>query len=524
MNLLQHVFYFFIIIAFLCGCKGKESARHSADTIVVAVSTEPQRLNPVYISDLISSSISGLIFNGLTKIDKDAKVIADLAQSWDIRDSGREIVFYLKKGILWHDGREFTSEDVLFTYKTITLQDIASPHASAFGFIKEVRAVDPYTVRVLYAEPFGSALESWSIGIVPKHILENRDISGNYFDRSPIGTGPYMLKQWVTGQFLRLEAFNQHHNGSPNIKGLLIRIIPDTTTQFMEAKTGNIDLMEVTPEQFNNELDSTEISKNFNKFRADSFRYGFFGLNLLDKRFQNRVFRHAVSHAIDKEAIIKTVLRAYGSPSTGPYPPHAWYASKNAPSFEYNPQKAQQLLQSLGWVKDKNGILRKDGEPLRFTILTNYENKERARIAQLIQSNLKDIGIQTDIRLLEWQAFRHNAVSKHQFEAIVLSRAYLWDPDIYELWHSDKAKEGEWNFLSYKNDEVDLLLGKGRKTLVISERKRIYQKIHEILAYEQACIFLYNADLLFISNKRIKGITPSPTGMFYNVANWHIEK
>lgn len=512
------------ILLLMGGCKGGADRRYPVDSAIAAIASEPQRLNPVYVSDLISSTISRLIFNGLTKIDKDARVVGDLAQSWDIKDGGREIIFHLKKDVFWHDGKEFTSEDVVFTYQTITSPAIATPHASNFGSVKDVRAIDVYTVRVLYSEPFGSALESWSIGIIPKHIIKNKDISDNSFDRNPIGTGPYMLKQWVSGQTIQLEAFNSYHSGSPKIKKLVIRIIPDATTQLMEAKTGKVDLMEVTPDQYHTELNSSDMLKNFNKFRIDSFRYGFFGFNLLDKRFQDKRFRQAISHAIDKEAIIKAVLKGYGSISTGPYPPNTWYASKSAPYLEHDPQKAKLLLEHLGWLPDKDGVLRKDSIPLKFTILTNFENKERIKIAQLIQSNLKEIGIETEIKTLEWQAFRHNAVSKHQFDAIVLSRAYLWDPDIYELWHSTKTKEGEWNFLSYKNTEVDVLLEKGRKTLDFETRKKIYHRLHEILAHDQACIFLYNADLLFIAHKRIKGIIPSPFGIFHNIAEWYIEK
>lgn len=512
------------MISLFSGCKGKSERGYSADTIVIALSSEPQRLNPVFLSDLTSYSVSGLIFNGLTRLDRDMKMTGDLAESWEIRNAGHEILFRLKKGVFWHDGVEFAADDVVFTYKTITSPNTATPHSTNFGSVKEVTALDTYTVRVRYSVPFGSALESWSIGIIPKHILENRDINDSSFDRNPIGTGAYKLKEWIPGQTLRLEAFNRHHAGAPNIKGLIIRIIPDTSTQLMEAKKGNIDLMEVTPDQYRNDVNSAAIASNFDKYRAGSFRYGFLGFNLLDRRFQDKRFRQAISHAIDKEAIINTVLWGNGSPAAGPYPPEAWYASKNALSFEYNPQKAEDILDSLGWIRGKNGFRQKDGKTLMFTILTNYENKERVRIAQLIQSNLKDIGVQTDIRTLEWQAFRHNTVSKHQFEAIILSRAYLWDPDIYELWHSSKTKEGEWNFLSYKNKEVDLLLQKGRKTLDFAERKRIYNKIHEILAEEQACVFLYNADLLFIANERIKGITPSPIGMFHDVTKWYVRK
>lgn len=511
-------------IFILISCRGNVKKTKAVDTITIAISSEPKRLNPVFLTDLVSYSISGLIFSGLTKFDKDMKITGDLAESWDIFQGGKKIIFHLKKDVLWHDGVQLTADDVVFTYETFVSPQTGTHHSSHFGPVKEVKAIDRFTVSISYSEPYGSALESWTIGIVPKHILEHKDVNSTFFDISPVGTGPYKLVEWIHGQKLRLEAFDNYHAGSPKIRNLIIRVIPDTATQFLELKAGTIDLMELSPMQFNNKLDHRAFSSDFVKYRSGSFRYGFLGLNLIDKRFQDKRVRHAFSYAIDKEAIINSILMGLGSRSTGPYPPEVWYYNPKVKYYEYNPEKAVDLLLQAGWEKGTDGILRKNGDVMSFTILTNYESKENIKTAQIIQSNLKAIGVETDIRTLEWQAFRHNVISKHQFEAIVLSRTYLWDPDIYDLWHSSKTKKGEWNFLNYKNKEVDKLLEKGRRTFEMNERQKIYHKIHELLAEEQPCIFLYNADLLFIAHKRIKGIVPSPAGMLHNIAEWYVEQ
>lgn len=511
--------FLIVILGFylLSGCSKGYREYRKDNTIVIAVTSEPKRLNPIFLTDFVSYSISGLTFNGLTKFDKDMNVVGDLAESWDILNGGREIIFHLKKGILWHDGVELTSDDIVFTYKTLISPMTESPLSSQLGPIKDVRSINKYKVSITYFEPYGSALESLMIGIVPKHVLQDKDINKTFFDDSPIGTGPYKLKEWIHGRRLSLEAFDNYHGGCPNIKNLIISIIPDTSTQLLELESGNIDLMEISPLLFNRGL-----SSDFVKYRAGSFRYGFFGLNLEDKRFKDKRVRQAISYSIDKDSIIKSVLSGLGSRSTGPYPPEAWYYSTEARYYEYNPDKAIDLLSQAGWRKGNDGILRKDGDIMSFTILTNYESKENIKIAQIIQSSLKTVGIKTNILTLEWQTFRHNVISNHQFEAIVLSRAYLWDPDIFELWHSSKTKKGEWNFLSYKNKEVDRLLEKGRKSINISERRKIYKKLHELLAEDVPCIFLYNSDLIFTAHKRIKGIIPTPAGMFYGIEKWSI--
>jgi len=512
------------VVLCLGGCRGSTEKVRPADTVTVALSSEPKRLNPVFLTDFTSYAVSGLIFSGLTRFDKDMKITGDLAESWDIRNGGRNIRFHLKKGVLWHDGTEFTAEDVVFTYKTVTSPNVATPRSSNFGSVKEVNVVDPYTIEVLYHEPFGSALESWSIGIIPKHILAGRDINDSLFDRDPIGTGPYRLKEWVSGQRLRLESFDRYHAGKPGIEKLILRIIPDSATQLLELKNGSIDIMELDPSQYRNDMNQGTIASNFRKYSAPSYRYGFLGLNLIEKRFQDKRFRQALSHAIDKDAIIKAVLSGYGSRSTGPYPPQAWYYSHEATDYRYDPRKAVALLEESGWKRGADDLFQKNGFPLSFTVLTNYENRENIKTAQIIQSNLREIGIRTNISTLEWQAFRHTAVAKHQFHAVLLSRAYLWDPDVYDLWHSSKTREGEWNFLSYKNKEVDELLEKGRRTIAVDKREKIYHRLHELLAEEQPCIFLYNADLLFIAHKRIKGITPSPAGMLSDIVEWQVEQ
>jgi peptide/nickel transport system substrate-binding protein len=511
-------------VSIIAGCRGGNSKKRPSDTVVVAIASEPTRLNPVFLSDLVSYTVSGLIFSGLTKFDKDMNIIGDLAESWEILQGGREVRFHLKKNVLWHDGVEFSADDVVFTYTTMVAPETASHLDSNFGPVGKVKALDRYTVAIFYSEPYGSVLESWTTGIIPKHVFQNKDIHDISFDNVPVGTGPYRLKQWVHGQKLYLESFDGYHAGKPKIRNLIICIIPDVSTQFMVLKTGDIDLMELSPTQYKRGTYTEPLSSEFIHQRSGSFRFGFLGLNLLDKRFQDKRVRQAISHAINKDSIINAFFMGLGNRSTGPYPPEVWYYNHNARYFEYNPVKAEELLKSAGWRKGTDGILQKDGASFKFTLLTNYENKENVKIAQVIQSNLKMIGIEADIQTLEWQTFRHDVISKHQFEAIILSRAYLWDPDIYDLWHSSKTKKDEWNYLSYKNPEVDLLLEKGRRIIDRKKRKKIYWKVHELLAEEQSCIFLYNADLLFITQKRIKGITPSPAGMLYNIADWRIEQ
>ncbi len=510
-------------IIFVSGCT-REPEIKSPENITVGFLADAKKLLPLFASDSASAEISGYIFNGLTKYDKNIKIIGDLAESWDISPDGLTITFYLRKNVKWHDGVEFTADDVLFTYQTVTNPNIPTPYSSIYGPVERVEKIDKYTVRIIYKEPYAPALESWGMGILPRHFLEGKDITSPEINRNPIGTGPFMIEEWVTGQKIVLKAFDEYFEKAPNIKKFIARIIPDNATMFLELKFGGIDYMGLTPPQYKLQADTEFFNKYFQKFRYPSFGYTYLGYNLLDPKFSDKRVRQAISHAINKKDIIAGVLLNYGTPCTGPFPPESWAYNHNVRDFEYNPAKAIELLKEAGWEKDKDGILRKDNKKFSFTVLVNQGNQARLMTAQIIKEHLKKIGIEMDIKVLEWQALLHEFIHKKRFEAVIMGWALSRDPDIYDIWHSSKTKEGEFNFISYKNEEVDRLLIQGRQTFDIEKRKKIYHRIHEILAEEQPVTFLYVPDALPVLHKRFKGIEKAPIGIWYDFIHWYVPK
>lgn len=490
--------------------------------ITVGFGADAKRLLPLLASDSASGEISGLIFNGLTKYDKNIKITGDLAESWEIKRDGLEIIFHLRKNVRWHDGVEFTANDVAFTYKTVTDPKVPTPYGSNYGPVEKVEAVDKYTVRVTYKEPYAPALESWGMGIIPEHILKGKDINSEEFNRNPIGTGPYRMKEWVTGQKIVLEAFDDYFEGRPKINRYVARIIPDQATTFLELKFGGIDYMALTPPQYKLQTETTLFKRYFQKFRYPAFGYTYLGYNLQDPRFADKRVRRALSHAINKKDIIDGVLLGYGTPCTGPFPPESWAYNPEVKDIDYDPEKAKKLLFEAGWRQGEDGILYKDGKPFRFTVLVNQANDVRIKAAQIIKENLKGIGVIMDIKVLEWQALLHEFIDKRRFEAVILGWALSRDPDIYDIWHSSKTKEGEFNFISYKNEEVDRLLIEGRRTFDFEKRKKIYHEIHRILAEEQPVTFLFVPDALPVLHKRFKGVEKAPLGIWYDFIHWYV--
>ena len=209
-------------------------------------------LNPILAQDSASSDINGLVFNGLIKYDRNLhNFVGELAESWKINKGPEpEITFLLRKGIRWHDGREFTAEDVKFTYERIMDEKTNTVRRSDYELVKKAEVLDRYTFKVTYRQPFSPGLGTWSMGIIPKHLLEKQDINTTPFNRKPIGTGPFRFVEWVSDEKIVVEANPKYFAGRPKLDRIIYRIIPDTSLAEMELLTRGIDYYGVQPFEY----------------------------------------------------------------------------------------------------------------------------------------------------------------------------------------------------------------------------------------------------------------------------------
>ena len=532
------------VLAFFPGCPEKEkipvpkdaSYQETAeeitlvpaygDIIIEGSIGEPSILIPMLAGDSASHEVAGLIFNGLVRYDTDLSIIGNLAESWDISKDGLVITFPLRKGVRWTDGVEFTADDVMFGYKTIRDEKTPTAYKEDYLQVKKAEVLDRYTFRVTYEKPFAPALSTWgNLVVLPKHLLEGKDIKDipkSEFARKPVGMGPYKFVKWTTGQEIVLESNKDYFEGRPYIDRYIYRIIPDQATMFLELQAGGVDWTGLTPIQYTRQTDTPYFKKNFQRFRYPVFAYTYMGFNLKHPLFKDKRVREAIAYAVDKEEIIDVVLFGLGRPATGPYVPDTWPYNPDVKKYAYNPEKAKALLAEAGWKdSDGDGVLDKDGKPFKFTIRTNMGNTLRKNTATIIQQRLEKTGIKVEIIALEWSTFINEFIDKRRFEAVILGWSIGLDPDQYDIWHSSKTKEKEFNFVSYSNPEVDELLDKGRRTFDIEERKRVYYRIQAILADELPYIFLYVPDALPVVHARFKGIKPSPIGISYNIHKWY---
>lgn len=524
---------FFLLTLMLISCTdGEDTFKPQArepgtpaygDSLVEGSIGEPSTLIPILASDSASHSVASLLYNGLLKYDKNLNLAGDLAERWEVSGDGLTITFYLRRGVKWHDGHEFTAEDVLYTYKTIINPKTPTAYAEDFLQVKKAEAVDRYTFRVVYGKPFAPALASWGLNILPAHLLEGKDITKSELARNPIGTGPYRFGEWTPGQRVVLESFHSYFEGRPYIDRRIFRIIPDTSTMYMELKAGGLDMMSLTPVQFKRQTNSSEFLQRFNKFTYPVPSYTYLGYNLKNPLFSDKRVRQAITCAISKDELVQGVLFGLGQAGHTPFQPGTWANNPDLKPFPYDPQRAEKLLAAVGWSKrSSDGLLMKDGKPFRFTILTNQGNEQRIKTAQIVQYRLKKIGIEVNIRVLEWASLLTNYIDTRNFDVVLMGWNISQDPDQYDIWHSSKTGAKELNFISYKNPEVDRLLEEGRGVFDKEKRRSCYFRMQEILADEQPYTFLYVPAALPVISARFRGIEPAPAGIGHNFIKWYV--
>lgn len=496
------------------------------DTLVQGSLADPAILNPVLASDSASHDVTDLVFRGLLRYDKDLKFEGELADRWDVSPDGKIITFYLRHNAKWHDGEPVTARDVEFTYRTYTDPNVKTAYRSNYASIARAEALDDYTFRVWYREPFAPALQSLAaMSILPRHLLAGKDINtADVFNNSPTGCGPFRFASWKRAEIITLEAAPDYFEGRAYLGRTVLRVIPDMSVQFLELRNGALDMISLSPGQYNHEGSRPDFTSRFNKFRFPSNNYTYLGFNLRNPRFRDIRFRRAVALAIDKQALINGVLEGLGTVATGPYTPMSWGFNPEVKPVPYDPEAAKRLLQEAGYTYAPDGTLLQDGKPVTFTILTNQGNLMREQTATIIQSQLKAIGIRTDIRSIAWSSFLSEFINKRKFDAIVMGWSLAIDPDLYDIWHSSKTGEFEFNFASYANPEVDRLLVEGRRTFDQSRRTAVYHRLHELISEDLPYVFLYVPDNLPAVHRRILGIEVAPAGIGYNFIRWYVPK
>lgn len=483
----------------------------AASTLHLSASSNPARLNPLIATDSASSSIAGFIFNSLVKYDESGqKIIGDLAESYRFI-TPTLIEFKLRRGVTWHDGKPFTSKDVVFTYELIKSPKTITPYASDFRVVKSVIAVDETTLRVAYEKPYFKALEIWMMGIVPSHILKNeKDIMGSGFNTRPVGTGPYILKKLEFSKQIVLEANPNYFEHRPKIDKIVFHVISDPMSRFLMLKSGEIDIDSLEPMQVERQLGG-DFQKKFDVIEMASHSYTYLGFNLRLKKFKDPRVREALSLAIDRDELIGILFLGHGRVCTGPFLPGSKGFNEKVKAPTLDIARAKALLKSAGYSEQ---------HPLEFEIATSNSNAIRPYAAEILQRQLARVGVKVTLKVMEWQAFLNTVVFPRKFDAVLLGWSLSLTPDPYMLWHSDSDVPGGFNLVGYHSPATDRLIeqmeGSSDSEKTVSLQRQIFAKI----VADNPYLFLVIPNDISVHNRSIKGVKATISGIWEDYIDW----
>jgi len=468
-------------------------------------------INPILSTDTTSSAIEGVIFSGLVKVDKNLDFVPDMARSWKVSKNGLVWTFYLKRGIKWHDGAQLTAEDVKFTFDTIMNPKVNSVRRGDYfidGKPIVFKVIDKYTLRAILPKPFSPFIASAGMSIIPKHILQGKELDMTFFSRHPIGAGPFKFVEYKTGDHVLVTRNDDYYGGRPMLKEIMFRIIPDENTSLIALKSGEIDESGIPAKDFH-------PIKGVGLYKYDALLYTYLGFNLKSPKFADTRVRQALSYAVNRKQLIGLIFRGFASPAYSPSAPVSWAYSDDVHKYLYDPDKAKQLLSEAG-VRD-----------LSFTLLINHGNKEREKAATILQQQFKKIGVKMDIRVLEWSALLKVINARKDpkdYDAVLIGWSTGVDPDSYSIWHSSQYPGG-LNFIGYKNPKIDKLLDAGRREQTKSSRKKIYAEMYKEITADAPYIFLWYPQVLTGVNNRVGGLSePGPAGLMIDMEKIYIKR
>ena len=423
----------------------------------------------------------------------------------------KTLVFELKHGVKWHDGKEFSAKDVLFTYQTIISDKISSPYGAAFRFVKSVEIINRYTIKVHYKKAYFKALETWMMGILPEHILKNeQNLMSSKFNTHPIGTGAYKLEQLEYSKNIVLAAFDEYFEGRPKIDKISFHVIGDSMTRFLMLKSQQLDIGSVDPMAYERQL-KKEFFKKFDIYEKITLSYTYLGFNLRLEKFKNPDVREALSLAIDRQKLIDILFFKHAKVCSGPFLPASAAFNQDVIVPKQNLQKAKELLKKAGYNKE---------HPFKFEIVTSNSNPIRPYAAEILQYQLQKVGVIVTLRVMEWQAFLNMVVFPHKFDAVLLGWGLSPTPDPYLFWHKDSDKKGGFNLVGYDNPKVNKLIEQTQSIIDRQELAKKWQIMFKLITDDNPYIFLYIPNSITAVSKKIHNVKPSMSGIWHDYIKW----
>ncbi len=505
----------------LAGCGGGDETAGTGDSgkekvFIFAQGADPRGLDPAFVDDGESAKVMVNIYDNLVRYKENStEVEPALAESWEPNEDFTEWTFHLRQGVKFHDGTPFNAEAVKFNIDRQLPPNRTDdmPYASfVYGKVKEVQVVDDYTVKIILTEPYAPFLANMAMcmaaPIVSPAAVEKY---GDDYISNPVGTGPFKFVKWDRGQSIELVKNEEYWDGAPKLDKLIFKFVKENSVRASELMTGSIDAMDgVDPNDVKTlEEKGVVVAKN----PGMNINYLAFFTN--KEPFNNPLLRQAVSHAIDREAIVQHLYQGTADLANGPLPSFMPGYDKNLKPYEYDPEKAKQLLAEAGYS---------DG--LKVTLLTYTNprpyNTVGQKLAEAIQNDLQKVGIQVEIKAWPWTEYKEVVSPEIVEEGDMMIYGWIGDngdPDNFLRLLDSREIAGSLNSAKYANPKVDELLDAGSREFDPEKRAEIYSELQQILVEDAPWVYISHATAMTAQSSSVENLKLHPTGVifFHNV-------
>lgn len=521
-------------VALICICPSMFSCDstivRNPNVIVQTISVDPGTLNPLLATETSSFEVFEYIFDSLLKVDNETLSHRPmLAKAWTISPDHLEYTFWLRDDVSWHDGKPFTSDDVIFTFNSISDPRVDAAHIrNYFVDLQKIEKIDDHAVKFVFSRPYFKAISVIAqTKIIPKHVFADLDgFNSNPAGRRPIGTGPFRFVRWDSGRRIELARFDGYYAEKSALDGIVFKVVPNKITAFALLKKGAVDAGDISSLQWIFQTEGAAFDENFTRHKFHPPNFSFIGWNMRKGCFADRRVRQAMTMLVDRDKIKEKVLFGLPEIITGPFYIYGPNYDDSIKPYPYDPAAAAKLLDEAGWTDhDGDGLRDRDGVPFRFTYLFRSGDRFSRSVGLILKGELAKVGIAMDMMQLEWVTMV-GKIMRRDFDAASMAFALPVQEDPYAVWHSSQAEKGS-NFLGLKDGRIDSILEAARLEFDDSKRAAMYRDVQRILYEEQPCTFLFSMPTLLAAARRFENVRDykiAPDILEWGVAPWPVLK
>jgi peptide/nickel transport system substrate-binding protein len=516
-----------LLLLFCLACERGEKPVAAASAVPAIDTSKPQdggtlhrrlnldisTLNPVMLANRYDRLVANYLFTPVVNLDRSLLPIPGLADSWDISEDGLTYRFKLNKKATFSDGRPVRASDVVFTLRKIadpSTEAVQVHDAFASLDVEKTRAIDDHTLEVVFRQRLAAQLVRFNdVLVVPEAVYSLGDLRKDFITRA-VGSGPYMLVRRDVAKEVVLQRRKDYWGVRPHIETVIFKVVDDHKTAFNALLRGELDETLVTSDTWLRERNNPQSTRVIDFQRFYTLNYNYIAWNNRNPLFQDKRVRRAMSMCIPLDVVVQELFQGTARAMSGPFTPDEWAYNPTVPVIKYDPQGAQDLLAAAGW-RDTNadGVLDKGGKPFHFSLIAMSGSATSKQIAQMVQSELKKIGVQADVAMMEGGQAISRLVGGN-YDAAYLSWDLDADPDPHAVFHSSQIPgSGGQNWVFYSNPEADRIMDEARQELDPSKRKDLYWRLHEILAADQPYTWLVQVSAKWGLNKRVQGVVAS---------------